>query len=174
MNMLQFFPHANALERSESALRDKKFPLTCPEKFIKNQFVHDPNKGFFMVNPIRAKLESEECLNLLREISVDPRLTQRKMSSRLNLSLGKINFLIKAMIEKGLVKVENFRNSENKAAYLYSLTPAGIDEKAEITLRFLKRKTEEYERIKREIRRLENDAVAVDSYSDSCDGFFPS
>ena len=126
-----------------------------------------------MANPIREKLDSEESLNLLREISVDPRLTQREMSSRLNLSLGKINFLIKAMIEKGLVKVENFRNSENKAAYLYFLTPAGIDEKAKITLRFLKRKTEEYERLKGEIHRLEKEAAA-DSSSDSRDGFSPT
>jgi EPS-associated MarR family transcriptional regulator len=120
-----------------------------------------------MAHPIREKLDSEESLNLLREISVDPRLTQREMSSRLNLSLGKINFLIKAMIEKGLVKVENFKNSENKAAYLYFLTPVGIEEKARITLRFLKRKTEEYERLKLEIQRLEKEAAAENTFPDN-------
>ena len=120
---------------------------------------------------IREKLDREESLNLLREISANPRLTQREMSSRLNLSLGKINFLIKAMIEKGLVKVENFRNSGNKAAYLYLLTPMGIEEKARITLRFLKRKTEEYARLRKEILLLEKEAAAANIPSEACDRF---
>lgn len=112
-----------------------------------------------MVILMREKVDSEESLNLLREISANPRLTQRQMSSRLNLSLGKINFLVKTMIEEGLVKVENFRNSENRAAYLYLLTPMGIEEKAKITLRFLKKKTDEYERLREDIRRLEKEAA---------------
>lgn len=77
-----------------------------------------------------------------------------ELSSRLGLSLGKINFLIKAMIEKGLIKVENFKNSSNKSAYLYLLTPMGIEEKAKTTYRFLKRKIEEYEKLETEIKQL--------------------
>jgi len=82
---------------------------------------------------------------VLREIDAEPQLTQRELSLRLGFSLGKINFLIKAMIEKGLIKAENFKNAKNKSAYLYVLTPMGIEEKAKTTYRFLKRKMEEYE-----------------------------
>jgi|ERR1035437_3198323 EPS-associated MarR family transcriptional regulator len=104
-----------------------------------------------------SKLETEESLKLLREIDADPQLTQRELSSRLGLSLGKINFLIKAMIEKGFIKADNFKNSKNKIAYFYLLTPMGIEEKAKITYRFLKRKIEEYEKLEAEIQQLEEE-----------------
>lgn len=113
------------------------------------------------------KLADEASLNLLREISANPRLTQRDMSSRLNMSLGKINFLIKAMIEKGILTIENFRNSDNKIACLYLLTPAGVKQKAKITMEFLKIKTDEYKRLKEEIARLEAEAKAVDSIAEN-------
>ena len=104
-----------------------------------------------------SKLETEESLKLLREIDADPQLTQRELSSRLGLSLGKINFLIKAMIEKGFIKADNFKNSKNKIAYFYLITPMGIEEKAKITYRFLKRKIEEYEKLEAEIQQLEEE-----------------
>jgi MarR family. len=105
----------------------------------------------------RSKLETEESLMLLREIDANPQLTQRELSSRLGLSLGKINFLIKALIEKGFIKAGNFKTSKNKIAYLYFLTPSGIEEKAKITYRFLKRKMKEYEKLEEEIQQLKKE-----------------
>jgi EPS-associated MarR family transcriptional regulator len=110
-----------------------------------------------MENQQKSRLETEEFLILLREIGVNPQVTQREMSSRLGLSLGKINFLIKAMMEKGFIKAENFKNSKNKIAYLYCLTPSGVEEKAKITYRFLKRKMKEYKNLEEEIRQLKEE-----------------
>jgi EPS-associated MarR family transcriptional regulator len=109
-----------------------------------------------------TKLETEESLSILREIETDPEMTQRALSLRLGLSLGKINFLVKALVEKGLIKVENFKNSKNKSAYLYSLTPNGFEEKTKATYHFLKRKIEEYERLEVEIKQLKKEAGVVD------------
>jgi EPS-associated MarR family transcriptional regulator len=106
--------------------------------------------------------EAEESLMVLREIDTKPQLTQRELSSLLGFSLGKINYLIKAMIEKGLIKAESFKNSQNKSAYLYVLTPIGIEEKAKTTYRFLKRKIEEYEKLKIEIQQLKKEVGSPD------------
>ena len=106
--------------------------------------------------------ETEESLMILREIGTNPKLSQRELSSRLGLSLGKINFLLKAMIDRGLVKAENFKNSSNKRAYLYLLTPLGMEEKAKTTYRFLKRKIEEYEKLKKEIAQLKKEVGCSD------------
>jgi len=111
---------------------------------------------------LETKLESEEALSVLREIEADPEMTQRALSLRLGLSLGKINFLVKALIEKGLVKAENFKNSKNKSAYLYTLTPRGLEEKTKATYHFLKRKIEEYENLEVEIKQLKKEADVVD------------
>ncbi|MGO9138890.1 MAG: MarR family EPS-associated transcriptional regulator [Syntrophales bacterium] len=102
-------------------------------------------------------LESEEILKVLREITLTPEMTQRELSSRLGISLGKVNFLVNALIQKGLIKAHNFKNSNNKKAYLYYLTPAGLEEKSKITYRFLKRKIKEYEQLERDIRLLEQE-----------------
>ena len=102
-------------------------------------------------------LESEEILKVLREITLTPEMTQRELSSRLGISLGKVNFLVNALIQKGLIKAHNFKNSNNKKAYLYYLTPAGLEEKAKITYRFLRRKMKEYEQLERDIRQLEQE-----------------
>jgi EPS-associated MarR family transcriptional regulator len=115
-----------------------------------------------MSNHLKIDLETEEALSVLREIDAEPEMTQRTLSSRLGLSLGKINFLVKALIEKGLIKAENFKNSKNKSAYLYSLTPYGLEEKAKATYHFLKRKIEEYERLEVEIKQLKKEADVVD------------
>ncbi|MHB8093075.1 MAG: MarR family EPS-associated transcriptional regulator [Syntrophales bacterium] len=119
-----------------------------------------------MKNPVYKKLGGEETLNLLREISANPRITQRQMSSRLDIGLGKVNYLIKGLIEKGLLKVESFCTSEHKAAYIYHLTPAGIEERARITVRFLKKKSEEYERLQEDLRQLEVNPVAAQILAD--------
>ena len=98
--------------------------------------------------------KTEEILSMLREIDGTPSTTQRELSSRLGISLGKVNFMLRALIGKGLVKVSNFKKSEHKTAYLYNLTPHGIEEKTKITYHFLKRKMEEYEQLEEEIEQL--------------------
>ena len=107
-----------------------------------------------MIDPHSFDSESEAILKLFEEIKKKPEMTQRELSSRLGVSLGKVNFLLKGLVSKGLVKASNFKNASNKNAYLYMLTPRGAEEKARITYRFLKRKIEEYERLEEEIRHL--------------------
>ena len=99
------------------------------------------------------QFENEEILRIFREIDRSPEMTQRELSSRLGISLGKVNFLINALIGKGFVKVENFRKS-SKSAYLYYLTPTGMEEKTRTTYRFLRKKIREYERLATEIQQL--------------------
>lgn len=111
----------------------------------------------------KKRIETEEMLILMRVINENPQMTQRDLSSRLGLSLGKINFLIKSLIEKGFIKADNFKNSNNKISYLYLLTPAGIEEKTKITYRFLKRKMEEYEKLENEIRHLKKEVDLLDN-----------
>lgn len=110
-----------------------------------------------MANNQKANLESEEVLRLLREINKSPEMTQRELSSNLGISLGKVNFLLKALIDKGHIKVDNFKKSNNKSAYLYFLTPKGMEEKARITYRFLRRKMREYGELEQEIKRLQQE-----------------
>ena len=104
---------------------------------------------------LSKQLEKEEALHIIREIERSPEMSQRELSFRLGISLGKVNFLINALIGKGFVKVENFRKSSNKIAYLYNLTPGGIEEKTRMTCHFLRRKTQEYEQLEQEIRQLQ-------------------
>jgi len=111
----------------------------------------------------KKRIETEEMLILMRVINENPQMTQRDLSSRLGLSLGKINFLIKSLIERGFIKADNFKNSNNKISYLYLLTPAGIEEKTKITYRFLKRKMEEYEKLENEIRHLKKEVDLLDN-----------
>ena len=107
-----------------------------------------------MPQTFSTKSNGDEILRLLREIKKSPELTQRELSTKLGISLGKVNFLLNALIRKGFVKAHNFKNSHNKKAYLYMLTPHGLEEKAKVTYRFLKRKLEEYERLESEIQEL--------------------
>lgn len=95
---------------------------------------------------------------LLKTLENDPGLSQRDLAKRLGVSLGKINFCLNALIEKGCLKVNNFRNSDNKLAYAYLLTPQGVEEKARITVHFLKYKVQEYERLRAEIEELKSEA----------------
>jgi EPS-associated MarR family transcriptional regulator len=98
--------------------------------------------------------ESEEILKVLQALKKNPEMTQRDLARMVGISLGKINFILKSLIHKGLVKTHNFKNSNNKKAYIYILTPSGIEEKARITYRFLKRKIQEYEQLEEQIRLL--------------------
>jgi EPS-associated MarR family transcriptional regulator len=113
--------------------------------------------------------KNEEVLKVIRELKENPGITQRELSSRLGISLGKVNFLIKALIQHGLIKVHNFKNSNNKIAYLYYITPKGIKEKARITYYFLKRKMKEYEDIEREIKKLTSEIKDIAQSSEIVD-----
>lgn len=100
-------------------------------------------------------------LRLLRLIEARPEMSQRDLALELGTSLGKINYCLKALVDTGLVKVRNFRNSQNKLAYAYLLTPHGIESKAAITVQFLRRKMNEYEALKREIDQLQRDIAST-------------
>lgn len=99
-------------------------------------------------------------LRLLRLLEARPELSQRDLARELGTSLGKTNYCLNALIEKGWVKVRNFRNNQNKLSYAYLLTPRGIESKAAITLQFLRRKMDEYEDLKREIELLQHEVAA--------------
>ncbi len=103
----------------------------------------------------KEKIHSEAELEILRRLEENPKLTQRQIAEDMGLSLGKINYLIKALLEKGLLKVNNFKRSDNKLGYLYLLTPKGVDTKRKLTLLFLQRKSEEFDRLKKEIQRID-------------------
>jgi EPS-associated MarR family transcriptional regulator len=96
-------------------------------------------------------------LKVLREIEDNPKITQRELAQSLGVSLGKVNYCLQALIGKGFIKARNFQNSNNKRAYLYILTPQGIEAKARISVAFLRRKMVEYERLKTEIAQLERE-----------------
>jgi len=109
-----------------------------------------------------SQRDNEDVLKILKAIKDDSALTQRELSSRLGISLGKVNYLIKSLIQRGLVKVDNFKSSSNKISYLYMLTPSGIEEKARTTFFFLKRKLEEYERLEMEIGELRREISFIE------------
>lgn len=91
---------------------------------------------------------------LLKTLAEEPNLSQRDLAKRLGVSLGKVNFCLNALIAKGCLKADNFRNSDNKLAYAYLLTPHGVEQKARMTVEFLQIKTQEYERLRTEIAEL--------------------
>jgi MarR family transcriptional regulator, temperature-dependent positive regulator of motility len=93
-------------------------------------------------------------LLVLRLLDASPRLTQRQMASEMGVSLGKTNYCMRALIAKGFVKVQNFRNSANKRGYIYLLTPEGVAARANLTRHFLARKREEYDALRVEVERL--------------------
>jgi len=102
-------------------------------------------------------LSDENRYQLLKLLEESPEMSQRQIAAALGVSLGKVNFCLRALIEIGSVKVANFSLSPNKKAYVYLLTPKGIEEKAKVTLRFLAKKQNEYEELKREINELKNE-----------------
>lgn len=99
-------------------------------------------------------------MKVLRYIEANPEITQRELARELGVSLGKANYCLKALIEKGLVKAKNFKNSANKRAYLYMLTPKGLETKTRISIGFLQRKIEEYEALRHEIEQLKTELHA--------------
>ena len=94
---------------------------------------------------------------MLRALESNPELSQRQLAAELGVSLGGVNYALKALVERGFVKAGNFRKSGNKVAYLYVLTPKGIAEKSTLTTAFLGRKLEEYEVLRQEIESLKDE-----------------
>ncbi len=102
-------------------------------------------------------LSHEVRYRLLKYLAEHPNATQRELARELGVSVGKVNYCLRALVDKGLVKVRNFRNNENKSAYVYLLTPKGIEEKVTVTFDFLRWKLEEYDLLSKEIERLTNE-----------------
>jgi EPS-associated MarR family transcriptional regulator len=101
---------------------------------------------------MRAPQEIDLCM--LRELSTAPATSQRSLASRLGVSLGRVNYSLRALTDKGWIKAKNFRRSDNKWAYAYVLTPAGAEEKLRLTLRFLQQAMAEYDRLSDELAAL--------------------
>ncbi|MFV0277086.1 MAG: MarR family EPS-associated transcriptional regulator [Parahaliea sp.] len=104
-------------------------------------------------------MSEETHFRVLRIIQDHPQITQRELACELGVSLGKTNYCLKALLGRGWIKANNFKNRKNKIAYAYLLTPKGIEAKARLTLRFLRRKMGEYETLKVEIAELERDVA---------------
>ena len=95
--------------------------------------------------------DNQDYLNLLRKIQKKPESSQRELANELGFSLGKLNYCLKALKNKGLIKINNFKKNPNKINYFYVLTPRGISEKTKLTINFMRRKMEEYEELKKEL-----------------------
>jgi EPS-associated MarR family transcriptional regulator len=102
-------------------------------------------------------LTDPQRLEILKLLQTKPQMSQRDLAQAMGVSLGKANYCLKALMDKGLVKLENFRSNPDKRQYAYLLTPAGLEEKSRITLAFLRRKVVEYEALQREIEQLRGD-----------------
>jgi EPS-associated MarR family transcriptional regulator len=111
----------------------------------------------------QAKLQEDTYFRVMRLLQDNPDLTQRELAQKLGVSVGGLHYCLKALMEKGLVKMQNFQQSKNKFGYVYVLTPSGLAEKAALTNRFLKRKIEEYDALKAEIEDLKKDTVVHES-----------
>ena len=108
-------------------------------------------------------LNDEIRYQILKAIEDNPSMSQRDLAAHLGVSLGKANYCLKELVKKGLVKAGNFKSNPDKRVYAYLLTPRGVKEKAQVTVRFLQRKMDEYERIKEEIALLKLEVEQVES-----------
>ncbi len=106
-------------------------------------------------------LTDEHRYQILKLLEARPDLNQRAVAAELGISLGKVNYCLRALIDKGLLKANNFRNNQNKRAYAYFLTPKGLEEKARITVQFLRLKVAEYEALDQEIERLRAEVAQI-------------
>ncbi|MEY3104963.1 MAG: hypothetical protein RJA72_995 [Pseudomonadota bacterium] len=122
-----------------------------------------------LINPMpsrQAKLQEDTYFRVMRILQENPDLTQRELAEKLGISVGGLNYCLKALMDKGMVKMKNFANSKNKFGYVYVLTPTGMAEKAAITHRFLQRKMAEYEALHAEIEALKREhAEGPDPFS---------
>lgn len=97
---------------------------------------------------------NEEQYKVMRLLEANPEMSQRDVAQELGISLGKTNYSLRALVRKGWIKAVNFKNSRNKAAYMYLLTPRGVDEKGRLAVKYLQIKTREYEALRREIEQM--------------------
>lgn len=104
--------------------------------------------------PLKTPVMDESQFRTLRELSKDGTLSQRDLSKRMGLSLGRVNYIVNALLKKGYIKVKRFKNSRNKIGYMYIITPMGISTKLMQTYDFLQRKIDEFERLRSEIEEL--------------------
>ena len=95
----------------------------------------------------------QDYLNLLRKIKKNPETSQRELAEELGFSLGKLNYCLRALKTKGLIKISNFKKNPNKINYIYVLTPRGISEKTKLTVNFMRRKMLEYDELKKELKK---------------------
>jgi EPS-associated MarR family transcriptional regulator len=117
-------------------------------------FNNEHKKLLIILTKTPKSIDPDIHFSILRLIDDEPQITQRELSKRLGISLGGVNYCLKALIGIGHIKAENFSKNPNKLVYLYLLTPRGVAEKAKLTTGFLKRKMEEYQAIKKEIKEL--------------------
>ncbi len=96
--------------------------------------------------------KNQDHFEILRTLEKEPESTQRQLASRLGFSLGKLNYCLKALKQKGYLKIDNFKKSKKKIKYLYKLTPLGIAEKTKMTINFMNRKMKEYDQLKKELK----------------------
>jgi len=108
----------------------------------------------------QAQIQEDTHFRIMRILQDNPDLTQRELADQLGMSVGGLNYCLKALIDKGFVKMGNFKKSKNKFKYVYLLTPQGIAERVMLTSHFLQRKMEEYEALKAEIERLRAEVEA--------------
>jgi EPS-associated MarR family transcriptional regulator len=101
----------------------------------------------------------ESQFKTLRELAKDSTLSQRDLSKRVGLSVGRVNYLINSLLEKGYIRAKRFKNSKNKIGYMYTLTPEGVSERIAQTQAFLQKKTEDYKRLRKEIEILEREQL---------------
>lgn len=109
----------------------------------------------------QSQLQEDTYFRLMHLLEANPDLTQRELAQQLGVSVGGLNYCLKALMQKGWVKMHNFSQSKNKFGYVYLLTPSGVIEKAALTGRFLQRKMNEYEALKHEIEALSAEVVRV-------------
>tara|TARA_B100000886_G_scaffold340142_1_gene308110 strand:- start:3539 stop:3871 length:333 start_codon:yes stop_codon:yes gene_type:complete len=102
------------------------------------------------------KPSEENYFNLLRKIYKNPNISQRDLAQEIGLSLGKVNYCVKHLKNKGLIKIQNFSKSKNKIKYIYLLTPKGIAHKMKVTIKFMQQKMKEYDELKKDIEKTKN------------------
>ena len=108
-----------------------------------------------------AIIKDEDRYKILKSLANNSNMNQRQLANELGVSLGKVNYCLKALIKRGLIKAGNCKRTPNKGAYVYLLTPKGIEEKARVTMRFLKRKQDEYEALYKELEELRQEAEKI-------------
>ena len=104
------------------------------------------------------KNDNTDQFELLRKIQKNPNFSQRELANELGVSLGKLNYCLKALKNKGLIKIQNFKKNPNKLNYIYVITPKGIAEKAKLTINFMKMKMKEYEDLKEELEKINKES----------------